>query len=339
MNDVAQIVTSGYLRYLPSVFAKADNGFVAGYLKIFEKLLTGLNDDTLDGRRGIQELLAAGVVGNLFYSRFSFLFPAGDEQFIPPISGLPQEQRDVLLTLFNSYIGVPKRPDPLANHVAARSGDDDLEAFTVWLNEFLGWLASWVDLVLDQAWSLDKKRTVIAQIMALYRLRGTAQGMSMLLNLMLDLPWAEVECYQPGSSAPVKIGQLSVNVFNPSPPPIVVNGRADVPGTFVLHASYQPGFPLVSGYAPWLFVVQVLLPAKVDTDLVLAPAGAQKVQWLFGQLAILLDALKPATSRYQWQIQGGMCLRADDTGLSAECPRPRAPQLNINAVLGTRMPS
>ena len=58
---------SSYLRYLPSVYATNSPEFLAGYLKIFQKILTGIDDSTLDGQRGIQELLAPEVIGNLFY--------------------------------------------------------------------------------------------------------------------------------------------------------------------------------------------------------------------------------------------------------------------------------
>ncbi|WP_266168312.1 phage tail protein [Dyella subtropica] len=338
MNEPAQL---SYLRYLPAVFAKSDAGFLGHYLKIFQKLLSGLNDDTLDRRRGIQELLAAGVVGNLFYSRFSFLFPADDQAFIPPISGLPTPERDEILTEFNRYIGVPAPHNPLQGHVAAAGAgaNDGLADFTAWLNEFLSWLASWVDLVLDQAWELDKKRRVIAEIMALYRLRGTAQGMSMLLNLLLDLPMTTVPCYVPGSVTPSPTGTLSVNVLNPTPPAIKVNGQAGAPGTFTLRCAYQPGMPLVSGYAPWLFLVQVCLPAYADPTLVLAPAGVQQVQTLLAQLTTLLDALKPAASSYQLQILGGMCLQAYPSDPPVQPAQPNPPQLSVNAVLSTQMPS
>ncbi|MFC5743221.1 phage tail protein [Dyella tabacisoli] len=330
MSDKGQLVAdSSYLRYLPGVLAKSGDGFLARYLRIFEKLLSGLDDQTLDGRRGIQELLAAGVVGNLFYSRFSFLFPKSDHDFIPPISGLPTAEQDAILALFDSYIGVPARSDPLAGYVASPlAGGGGWQAdFMAWLNEFLDWLASWVNLVLDHGWTLDKKRLVIAEIMALYRLRGTAQGMSMLLNLVLDLPLS-VHCYTPPRSPPV-MGPLSINVLNPTPPSIMVNKDAGTANTFTLNCAYLPGAPLVSGYAPWLFLLQVVLPAYGDAQKILDTAGAQQVQTLLAQLTTLVEAVKPAASRYQLQILGGMCL----------LPDPYRPQLNLNAVLGTKTPT
>jgi hypothetical protein len=337
MSDTPQIAdASRYMRYLPAVFAKSGDDFLGRYLKIFEKLLTGLDDGTLDGRRGIQELLADGVIGNLFYSRFSFLFPNDDHDFIPLISGLPASQEEAILAVFNSYIGVPATPDPTAGYVASLSGSSNWETdFLAWLNDFLNWLASWMDLVLGNSWTLDKKRLVIAEIMALYRLRGTVQGMSMLIDLLLDLP-VLVNCYTPPHSAPVT-GPVSVTVSNPVPPPIVVTGEAGVSQTFVLQCAYRPGMPLISGYAPWLFLVQVILPAYINPQYVLNVDGAQQVQTLLGQLTLLLDAMKPAATHYQMQILGGMCLQPYPDPLQPTIPQP--PQLTVNAVLGTQMPS
>lgn len=337
MSDATQIAAaSDYMRYLPAVFSKSGDDFLARYLKIFEKLFTGLSDASLDGRRGIQELLAAEVIGNMFYSRFSFLFPPGNHDFIPPISGLPEQQEDELLTLFDSFIGVPAAPHPLAEHVAALSsgGDDALAAFKTWLDDLLAWLASWVNMVLDSSWSLDKKRLVIAEIVALYRLRGTAAGLGMLINLLLDLPM-QVNCYTPPGSAQVT-GPVSVTVSNPQPPAITLTEKA-AKGSFVLQCAYRPGMPLVSGYAPWLFFVQVALPGYTDPTKVLDKAGAQQVQTLLAKLTTLLDAAKPAASSYQLQILGGMCLQPPPS--PSPSPSPYPPQLNINAVLSTQMPS
>lgn len=328
MNQPVPTPPSSYLRYLPGVFARADDGFLAHYLLIFEKLLTGLDDSTLDGRKGIQELLAAGVVGNLFYSRFSFLFPPGDQTFIPPISGLPADKSAALLALFDSYIGVPALANALGAQVTPPLLPGDAQAaFNAWLADFLTWLAGWVDLALDSSWSLDKKRSVIAQSMALYRLRGTPQGLGMLLNLLLDLP-LQISCVQPpGTSLPV-YGTVYVNVSNPTSPPIVLSDDASQADTFVLRGAYQPGMPLVSGYAPWLFLVQVLLPASVDQKLVPDANGVQQIEALLAQLATVLDAQRPAATRYQVQLIGASALRAEQI---------YQPMLTTNAILGTQV--
>lgn len=330
MNQPGPMPPSSYLRYLPGVFARTDDDFLAHYLLIFEKLLTGLADTTLDGRKGIQELLNAGVIGSLFYSRFSFLFPPGDETFIPPISGLPLEQSTAILERFDSYIGVPPAGSALDGQISPPlySGDA-MAAFNAWLDDFLAWLGSWVELALDSTWSLDKKRNVIAQSMALYRLRGTPQGLGMLLNLVLDLP-LQVSCVRPSGTTDPVYGTVSVTVLNPAPPSILLNDDAAQPGTFVLRCTYQAGMPLVSGYAPWLFVVQVVLPAYGDAKLVPDATGAQQIQALLARIATVLDAQRPAATRYQLQILGASALRADEI---------YQPALNSNAIIGTQTSS
>ncbi|WP_164931858.1 phage tail protein [Dyella sp. M7H15-1] len=324
---------ASYLRYLPAAYAKADDGFLARYLTIFQKLLTGIADGTLDGRRGIQELLAADVVGSLFYSRFSFLFPSGDDTFIPPISG--SEHRDAILRDFDSYIGVPELRLPLTSATAANAQDDDpLASFSAWLDGVLDWLAGWVNLLLDGSWSLDRKREVIAQIMALYRLRGTAQGMNMMLDLFLDLPM-EVSCYTPPGSKAVT-STVSIEVLNPSPPDIVIGDTAG--STYILPCAWRPGLPLLSGYAPWLFLVQVMLPRYSDAQHVLDDDGADQVRQLLAKLPVLLDAIKPAACRYQVQILGGMCFQPSPVS-PPPAPSLPDPKLDFTTLLGSTLPS
>jgi len=49
--------------------------------------------------------------------------------------------------------------------------------------EFLPWLAAWVALVLDETWSLDKQRRLITQIVELYKLRGTIEGIKTFVEI------------------------------------------------------------------------------------------------------------------------------------------------------------
>jgi phage tail-like protein len=44
--------------------------------------------------------------------------------------------------------------------------------------EFLPWLASWVGLVLDEGWPVERRRAVLANAMELHRWRGTVRGMT-----------------------------------------------------------------------------------------------------------------------------------------------------------------
>ncbi|MEJ2209157.1 MAG: phage tail protein [Anaerolineae bacterium] len=49
--------------------------------------------------------------------------------------------------------------------------------------EFLPWLASWINLVLDERWPMDKRRRLLRAATALYRRRGTRQGLEEYLEI------------------------------------------------------------------------------------------------------------------------------------------------------------
>jgi phage tail-like protein len=53
--------------------------------------------------------------------------------------------------------------------------------------DFLSWLSSWVDLILDERWSEDKKRYLIKNIVQLYRNRGTIEGFRYMINQFFDI--------------------------------------------------------------------------------------------------------------------------------------------------------
>ncbi len=49
--------------------------------------------------------------------------------------------------------------------------------------DFLRWMASWLDLALDERWPEDKQRALVASAVSLYRMRGTRRGLETLLAL------------------------------------------------------------------------------------------------------------------------------------------------------------
>lgn len=324
-----------YQRYLPAIYSGKDSAFVGDYLKIFEKLLTGIGDGELDGRRGIQELLNADVAGNLFYPRLSFLFDPASTDFMPPISAAKPNQQQAILANLDSYIGVPAVTNPLAAYVAGQPATGSVQSgIEAWLNSFLNWLGGWVDLTPDNSWSIDKKRMVTAQILALYRLRGTPQGLGFMLDLLLDLPMTiEGVQYQmagggfPAKAVPVK-GPITLTVSNPVPPCIRVADQAQ--GAFILQESYHAGSPVVSGYFPWLFNVQITLPNALNSGFVLTSQNTQQVLRLQQQLQQLLASIKPAASRFTITIFPSMQLQAV-TPATQIC---NAATLGVNTLLG-----
>ena len=65
-----------------------------------------------------------------------------------------------------------------------------LDSFPAYLDpwlapeDFLEWLASWFGLMLDESWSLERRRPLVARAFDFYRLRGTAGGLKSQLELL-----------------------------------------------------------------------------------------------------------------------------------------------------------
>lgn len=301
-----------YLRYLPAVYATSSPQFLYEYLRIFQKILTGIADKELDGRRGIAELLAADVIGNLFYPRLSFLFPDTDTSFIPPISGAKPDQEQAILADLNSYIGVPGSSDPLAEYLpqTQHNKSQNQDAILSWLNDFLLWLGTWINLELDNSWSVDKKRNVMAQMPAMYRQRGSLQGMSMLCNLLLDLPLTvSGSQYDAQGNETGVSGTISVVFSNPQAPNIVCSASAKDSKAFILHSNYQRGMAVLGGYLPWLFEVKIVLPNANKPGFILSKNTVQQVQTLQAQLLQLLQKIKPAATDFRLLIVPSMQLQ------------------------------
>ena len=50
--------------------------------------------------------------------------------------------------------------------------------------DFVVWLSGWLGTVLDENWPLDRQRAAVAHSVPLYRLRGTAEGLRTLVELV-----------------------------------------------------------------------------------------------------------------------------------------------------------
>jgi phage tail-like protein len=63
---------------------------------------------------------------------------------------------------------------------------DNLTAYMdPWLapEDFLDWLGSWFGLVLDEAWSVERRRALVANAFEFYRMRGTSAGLKAHLEV------------------------------------------------------------------------------------------------------------------------------------------------------------
>lgn len=86
----------------------------------------------------------------------------------------------VLAPVFATLDGLPAYLDP------ALAPDD-----------FLDWMAGWVGLVLDESWSIERRRELVARAVALHRWRGTRAGLAEHVRLVTG---GEVEVTESGAT-------------------------------------------------------------------------------------------------------------------------------------------
>ena len=81
---------------------------------------------------------------------------------------------DRLLSLTDTiFAEIETRIEDFPKQLGAESADP----------EFLPWLASWFDLTFDSSWNDEQRRRVLAEIIDIYRWRGTKRGLTKLLAL------------------------------------------------------------------------------------------------------------------------------------------------------------
>lgn len=64
--------------------------------------------------------------------------------------------------------------------------------------DFLDWLGTWVGLVADETWPVERRRDFVSQASALYRIRGTPKGLAKHVQIFTG---GEVEIHERGGTA------------------------------------------------------------------------------------------------------------------------------------------
>jgi phage tail-like protein len=69
--------------------------------------------------------------------------------------------------------------------------------FDPWLAppDFLDWLASWFGMAMDESWSVERRRPMVAKAFDFYRMRGTAAGLKAQIEALTG---GEVELHETG---------------------------------------------------------------------------------------------------------------------------------------------
>lgn len=98
-------------------------------------------------------------------------------QYLPPIF----EEHPFLGSFLLAFEGVLAPIEQSVDHFDAYLDPETTPPF------FLENLASWLGVILDEKWPLEKRRAVVAEAAELYRKRGTRQGLSRWLEIYTEV--------------------------------------------------------------------------------------------------------------------------------------------------------
>lgn len=141
-----------------------------------------------------------------------FHLPAGASSYMQylPVCYHQDELMGRFLLIFESIL------DPLKRTI------DQLHAYVdPWLipESALPWLASWVDLVLNANWPVERRRALISAAADLYRWRGTRRGLRSYLRIYAGVEPDIVEAWQQpvsgGAAPPAHVFTVILAVPNP----------------------------------------------------------------------------------------------------------------------------
>jgi phage tail-like protein len=145
-------------------------------------------------------------------------------------------------------------PHPLIDHLPGLFQDDDfsrrfvsafdaalapiiasLDNFTAYIDpwlapeDFLEWLAGWFGIVLDDSWTLARRRALVARAFEFYRMRGTPAGLQAQVELLTG---GSVELHETGGIA----SSTTAGAALPGSPnfAVLVRVTVDDPGTISL---------------------------------------------------------------------------------------------------------
>ena len=137
---------------------------------------------------------------------------------------------------------------------------DNLPAyFDPWLApaDFLEWLGSWFGLALDDAWSIERRRAVLANAFEFYRMRGTAKGLK-----------AQVEIFTGGTADIIDTGGVTTSTTAgealPGSPNFALMVRVTVDDPSTINATRLDALVATAKPAHVTHKVEVVKRAKVQ---------------------------------------------------------------------------
>jgi phage tail-like protein len=184
-------------------------------------------------------------------------------RFLPGIYAEQDEFMARYMMLFESFWG------PIEQQIEAIPHYVD-PAFTP--AQLLPWLATWVDLTLDERWPEEKRRRLLSSAVALYRKRGTRQGLQEYLEIY--------------TGAKVRITEHGAHNFR-----------------LGAGARLGPGVALGTINKPHTFTVTAYLPAEEGEAYASPEERARLEAQRRRMLETIIEAEKPAHTSYTLRLE------------------------------------
>jgi phage tail-like protein len=108
--------------------------------------------------------------------------------------------------------------------------------------DVIDWLAALIDLAFDPSWALERRRALVREAMALYRMRGTVAGIERYVEIYTGVRPAIVEDFLERPSQPAFLGRPG-SVLGCALP-LLSCGAAAAPGDDVLWSRYAHRFTI-----------------------------------------------------------------------------------------------
>ena len=128
-----------------------------------------------------------------------------------------------------------------------------------WLapEDFLEWLGSWFGFSLDEGWSIERRRAILANAFELYRMRGTVKGLK-----------AQVEIFTGGTAEIVDTGGVATSTATgealPGSPNFALLLRVAVDDPSTINATRLDALVAAAKPAHVTHKVEVVKRAKVQ---------------------------------------------------------------------------
>jgi phage tail-like protein len=144
--------------------------------------------------------------------------------------------------------------------------------------DFLPWLASWINLVLDEGWPEERRRLLLRSAASLYRKRGTRRGLEEYLGIYTGGKAEIVEhrAHNLRLGPEARLG------------PAIALGKGNVPHTFTVLLRLPP----VSSLRPSAAGGEEGHRARPEVE-----------RWLVRKIEAIIDAEKPAHTSYTLHVE------------------------------------